>query len=361
MDERECIIALNTVLTIGGQRFANLMQRFGSAQAVIGANEQELSQVKGIGKETARRIGSLCDGQAVMREIQKAQELGVEIATQNDPSYPHALLNISYPPPVIYILGRALPSDAFSIAIVGSRKPSYYGTRVARLLSKNAAEEGLAVVSGMARGIDSAAHKGALDGGGRTIAVLGSSIDITYPPENEKLAEEIRENGAVVSEFPFGTCPFPQNFPRRNRIISGLALGLVIVQAGETSGALITADFALEQGREVFAVPGEIGNPLSRGTHNLIKQGARLVEGIDDILEELRIPAARGRNLTDNAGQESLSSREKRVLAQLGFSPMSTDDIVIATGFSAQAVTSALVRLELKGVVARVAGGYLRS
>lgn len=361
MDERECIIALNTVLTIGGQRFANLMERFGSAQAAIGANKQKLSQVKGIGKETARRIGSLCDGQAVMREIQKAEELGVEIATKNDPSYPHALLNIQYPPPVIYILGRVLPSDAFSIAIVGSRKPSYYGTRVARRLSKNAVEEGLAVVSGMARGIDSAAHKGALAAGGRTVAVLGSGIDIIYPPENKKLAEEIRENGAVVSEFPFGTCPFPQNFPRRNRVISGLALGVVIVQAGETSGALITADFALEQGREVFAVPGEIGNPLSQGVHDLIKQGARLIEGIDDILEELRIPAARERNLTDNAGQEGLSSCEKRVLTALGFSPMSTDDIVIATGFSAQTVTSALVRLELKRIVARVTGGYVRS
>lgn len=361
MEERECIIALNTILTVGGERFANLMRAFGSARAAIGAKEQELRQVKGIGKETARRIRSLCDGQALMQEIQKAEELGVEIATKNDPLYPHALLNISYPPPALYILGKVLPSDAFSIAIVGSRKPSYYGTRVARHLSKNAVEEGLAVVSGMARGIDSAAHKGALAGGGRTVAVLGSGIDVIYPPENKELAEEIRENGAVISEFPFGTCPFRQNFPRRNRIISGLALGVVIVEAGETSGALITADFALEQGREVFAVPGEIGNPLSRGTHNLIKQGATLIEGIDDILEELGIPTGGERNLRDSSGEMSLSSLEKRVLAQLGFLPVSTDDIVIATGHSAQTVTLALVQLELKGVAARITGGYVRS
>jgi DNA processing protein len=361
VEERECAIAINTVVTVGGRRFADLMRRFGSARGIIRAKEEELRQVKGIGKETAGRIRALSDGTALMREIQKAEELGVKIATQNDPSYPAALLNMSYPPPAIYILGEVLPSDAFSIAIVGSRRPSYYGRRVAGLLSKNATEEGLTVVSGMARGIDSAAHKGALAGGGRTIAVLGSGIDVIYPPENKELAQEIAENGAVVSEFPFGSCPFPQNFPRRNRVISGLALGVVIVQAGETSGALITADFALEQGREVFAVPGEIENPLSRGTHNLIRQGARLVEGIGDVLEELGIPTTREHNLENNSSKMRLSSREKRVLAQLGFSPMSTDDIVIATGFFPSTVTTTLVSLELKGIVTRVTGGYVRA
>lgn len=361
MDERECIIALNTVVTIGGRRFANLIREFGSAKAVIRAKEEELRRVKGIGKETVRRILALRDGTVLMREIQKAEKLGIKIATQNESSYPAALLNMPYPPPAIYILGEVLPSDAFSIAIVGSRKPSYYGTRVARFMAENAVEEGLAVVSGMARGIDSVAHKGALKGRGRTIAVLGSGIDVIYPPENEKLAQKIAENGAVISEFSFGTCPFPQNFPRRNRIISGLALGVVIVQAGESGGALITADFALEQGREVFAVPGEIDNPLSRGTHRLIKQGARLVEGIGDVLEELGIPTAREHHRTNNSNKVSLSSREKRVLLQLGFSPMSTDDIVIATGFLVSRVTTTLVSLELKGIVTRVTGGYVRA
>ena len=361
MEERECAIALNTVATVGGRRFADLMRRFGSARAIIEAKEGELCQVRGIGKETAGRIRALRDGTALMREIQKTEELGVKIAVWNEPSYPAALLNTAYPPPAVYILGEVLPSDAFSIAIVGSRRPSYYGRRVARQMAKNAAEEGLTVVSGMARGIDSAAHEGALAGGGRTIAVLGSGIDVIYPPENKELAERIAENGAVVSEFPFGSCPFPQNFPRRNRVISGLALGVVIVQAGETSGALITADFALEQGREVFAVPGEIGNPLSRGTHNLIRQGARLVEGIADILEELGIPATKEHYSEDNSNKIRLSSREKRVLAQLGFSPMSTDDIVIATGFFPSQVTTTLVSLELKGIVTRVVGGYVRA
>jgi DNA processing protein len=361
MEERECVIALNTVVTVGGRRFADLMRRFGSACAIIRAKEEELRQVKGIGTETAGRIRTLRDGKALMRELQKAEKLGVKIAVQDDHSYPAALLNMVYPPPAIYVLGEVLPSDAFSIAIVGSRRPSHYGRRVAGQMAKNAVKEGLTVVSGMARGIDSAAHEGALAGGGRTIAVLGSGIDVMYPPENKELAKKIAENGAVVSEFPFGACPFPQNFPRRNRVISGLALGVVIVQAGETSGALITADFALEQGREVFAVPGEIGNPLSRGTHNLIRQGARLVEGIGDILEELGIPATREHDPPDNSKEVRLSSHEKRVLEQLGFSPMSTDDIVIATGFLPSRVTTTLVSLELKGMATRVSGGYVRT
>ena len=185
-------------------------------------------------------------------------------------------------------------------------------------------------------------------------------MDVTYPPENSKLAEKIRRNGAVISEFPFGTCPFPQNFPRRNRIISGLALGVVVVEAGETSGALITADFALEQGREVFAVPGEIQSPLSRGTHNLIKQGARLVEGIGDILEELGVSTTGKPGLTDNDKRVTLSSSEKRVFSMLGFSPVSTDDIVVATGLTASEVTGTLVTLELKGIATRVKGGYVK-
>lgn len=361
MEERECIIALNTVDIIGGKRLADLMETFGSAEAIIKAKEKDLLQVRGVGQETAGRIKALRDGKAALREIKKAKESGVKIVTSDEPSYPAALLNTAYPPPVIYILGEILPADALAIAIVGSRRPTYYGRKVAGGLAKNAAEEGLTVVSGLARGIDSTAHEGALKGGGRTIAVLGSGIDVIYPPENRELAERITESGAVVSEFPFGSCPFRQNFPRRNRIISGLALGVVIVQAGESSGALITADFALEQGREVFAVPGEIGNPLSRGTHNLIRQGARLIEGIPDILEELGISAAEEHSIENKDSGVRLSSREKRVLSHLGFSPISTDDIVIATGFFPSEVTRALVSLEVKGIVTRVRGGWVRT
>ena len=207
------------------------MQRFGAACAILRAKEEELLQVKGIGKKTAGRIQALRDRTALMREIQKAEELGVKIAVKNEPSYPAALLNTAYPPPAIYILGEVLPSDAFSIAVVGSRRPSYYGRRVARQMAKNAAKEGLAVVSGMARGIDSAAHEGALAGGGRTIAVLGSGIDVIYPPENKELADRIAENGAVVSEFPFGSCSFLQNFAWRIRGSSGLGRGGVLVEA----------------------------------------------------------------------------------------------------------------------------------
>jgi DNA processing protein len=357
--ERESIIALNTIATIGGYRLANLLKRFGSAKSAINASERDLCQVRGIGKKTARRIMALRDGQTAIEETRKAKESGVDIVIQGDTLYPSALLNITYPPPVIYILGDILPSDAFSIAVVGSRKPGYYGTCTAWNLSKNAAEEGFTVVSGMARGIDSAAHRGAIAGGGRTIAVLGCGVDVVYPPENNELADRIKRNGAIISEFPFGTCPFPQNFPRRNRIISGLAMGVVIVQAGKSSGALITADFALEQGKEVFAVPGEIKNPLSCGTHSLIKQGAVLIEGISDILEELRIPITREHSIGNNPKQKDISPYEEKVLTVLGFSPMTTDDIVIATGLSAPTVTCTLVDLQLRAMISRVAGGYI--
>ncbi|MFZ5924522.1 MAG: DNA-processing protein DprA, partial [Bacillota bacterium] len=209
-------------------------------------------------------------------------------------------------------------------------------------------------------GIDSASHQGALARGGRTIAVLGCGVDVAYPPENAKLAAKIAGNGALVSERSLGTRPLSQNFPARNRIISGLSLGVVVVEAGETSGALITADFALEQGREVFAVPGGILSPLSRGTNRLIKQGARLVEGIEDILEELGILAPGGVRPDRDMVVASLSARENKVLGALGFSPTPVDDIVVETGLPASAVAAALVSLELKGLAVRTVGGYAR-
>lgn len=336
------------------------MERFGSAEAALAADERDLGLVRGIGPTTARRISALRNGWALREELRRANMLGIRIITWRDPDYPAPLLNITHPPPVLYLQGDILPSDALSVAIVGSRRPTRYGIAAARHLAGQAADVGLVVVSGMARGIDSEAHRGALARGGRTVAVLGSGLDIVYPPENEKLAARIAGNGALVSERSLGTRPYAQNFPARNRIISGLALGVVVVEAGETSGALITADFGLEQGREVFAVPGDILSPLSRGTHRLIKQGARLVEGIEDILEELGIQPRCGTRSQHGTDAVALSAREKRILEMLGFSPSPVDDIVIGTGLPASEVAATLVSLELKGVAARGSGGYSR-
>ena len=229
-------------------------------------------------------------GRAFAREIERLQATEISVTTLGEADYPEALRWIPEPPPVLYIWGTLRHEDSLAVAVVGSRKPSPYGQLAAQRLSTELAQYGFTVVSGLARGVDSLAHQGALQAGGRTIAVLGSGINVVYPPEHRRLYEAIRDQGAVVSEFPFDTKPDRWNFPRRNRIISGLTLGTLVVEASDQSGSLHTARHALEQGREVFAVPGRIDVPSSRGTNNLIKRGAKLVEGIDDILEEF--PAA---------------------------------------------------------------------
>ncbi|MGE5585407.1 MAG: DNA-processing protein DprA [Bacillota bacterium] len=362
MDERECTIALNMVSTIGGARLASLIQCFGSAREALLAREDALLRVEGIGPVTVQRIAEVRDGRLLRDELQRADGLGVNIVTTSDPGYPERLLNIDHPPPVLYVKGEILPRDGLAIAVVGARRATRYGREVARLVAGEAAGAGFTIVSGMARGVDSAAHRGALDTGGRTIAVLGCGVDVVYPPENEKLAEEIAGNGALVSERCLGTRPYGQNFPARNRIISGLSLGVVVVEARETSGALITAKFALEQGRDVFAVPGDIRSPLSRGTHQLIRDGARLVEGIGDILEELGMEnvAAPETHGTREESSLRLSARERRVLAALDFSPASADDIVDETGLGPRDVAVALAGLEVRGLVARALDGYVR-
>lgn len=360
MDEREALITLNLVGTIGAAKLAALLERFGSARDSLRASETALRGVGGIGPVTAQRIAALRDGKVLSEELRKASRLGVTIITCLDSEYPERLRTIDYPPPVLYVKGAILPSDGLSLAIVGSRHGTTYGRRVARHLAGEAAGAGFTIVSGMARGVDSEAHRAALQRGGRTLAVLGCGVDVVYPPENAKLADEIAGNGALVSERSLGTRPFGQNFPARNRIISGLTLGVVVVEAAEGSGALITAKFAADQGREVFAVPGDIGNPLSRGTHRLIKDGARLVEGVDDILDELGIdPSHLGRS-GGAAGGTCLPAREKRVLEALGFSPTSADDIVNETGLAPRDVAAALGSLELRGFVERSFGGYVR-
>jgi DNA processing protein len=275
---------------------------------------------------------------------------GVSVLTERDPAYPDALRAIHDPPKALYVRGLPVPMVQPAVAIVGSRGSSRYGLECAERLASELALRGISVVSGLARGIDAAAHRGALKGGGRTIAVLGSGLSEIYPPEHRALAEDIAASGWLVSEYPMATLPMPYNFPRRNRIISGLSLGVVVVEAASRSGALITADFALEQGRDVFAVPGPVTAVTSQGTHSLLKQGARLVTSVDDILDELRLVPVRV-----PLGEPSVGL-DARLLGLLEGGPLTIDLLAVESGAAMRVIASALVGLELKGVVRQLPG-----
>ncbi|MCJ7646196.1 DNA-processing protein DprA [bacterium] len=353
-------LALNMIPGVGASRCQKLLKHFGSPQAILGADLKELQHVSGIGEYTARQIVKFRDELDIQieKEISKIEKQKVSIVTFSDDNYPSNLKSIFDPPIVLYVKGKLLPEDRIAIAMVGTRRPTAYGKMVAEKLSKELAEREVSVVSGLARGIDTSAHKGALSCGGRTIAVLGCGIDICYPRENRAIFDEIVKSGAVVSEFPMGTPPERINFPLRNRIISGLSLGAVIVEAGSRSGALITADCALEQGREVFAVPGNIFNLGTKGTHSLIKQGAKLVERCEDIIEEIRClrdvlpvcPAIR------SVGEVKLSQEEERVYNLLSFEPIHIDLISKDSGLPINKISSVLMNLEMKGKIRQVAG-----
>jgi len=312
------------------------------------------------------KLGVVQQGSTFAREIERLQATEISLTTLEEADYPEVLRWIPEPPPVLYIWGTLRHEDSLAVAVVGSRKPSPYGQLAAQRLSAELAQHGFTVVSGLARGVDSLAHHGALQAGGRTIAVLGSGINVIYPPEHRRLYEAIRNQGAVVSEFPFDTKPDRWNFPRRNRIISGLALGTLVVEASDQSGSLHTARHALEQGREVFAVPGRIDVPSSRGTNNLIKRGAKLVEGIDDILEEF--PAAvrlamRQRGAapgpTDTPPMPTdLTPDEARVLGLVQSEETHVEAIIHASQLPAQAVASILLTLELRGLVRQFPGTF---
>ena len=287
MKKREALILLNMIPGFGMKKYEQLLQSFSGVELVFEAGRRELEK-KGLSRFLIEGIVKL-QSVNLQDELGKSRKAGVKVVTYLDEDYPLALKQIFSPPLVLYIRGEYITEDQLALAIVGSRRPSIYGRMTAEKLSGELAGRNITVVSGLARGIDSCAHRGALKGKGRTIAVLGSGLGRLYPPENKKLAGEISENGMVVSEFPYNCPPSPANFPRRNRLISGFSLGIVVVEAAEKSGALITANFGLEQGREVFAVPGKIDSPTSAGTHRLIKDGAKMVVNVEDILEELNI------------------------------------------------------------------------
>ncbi|MGA1790473.1 MAG: DNA-processing protein DprA [bacterium] len=358
MDRRHEWLALNLVPGVGSCLGRRLYHSFGSVRAVFNAPIAELNKLEGVGSELAKRISAFDPERALEKEENLMAVYGVDFLSFEDPGYPESLCHIFDPPLVLYIKGQIFPEDKMSLAVVGSRRPTLYGKSVAQNLTARLATHGLTIVSGMARGIDTNAHRAALKARGRTIAVLGSGLDRVYPPENKSLMASIAANGAVISEFPMGTEPLKQNFPLRNRIISGIALGTLVVEAGTTSGALITARMALEQDREVFAVPGPINSWASKGTNSLIKQGAKLVEDVADIYEELGPHL--GPLFFKNDKTRNMTTRKDAgadpILATLMDQPLHIDAIIEKTGLPAQKLVSHLIQLEMEGIIRQLPG-----
>ncbi len=353
-------IGLKSVPGVGSVLFRRLLERFDAPEKALAASRSAFSGIKGV---TAAVVEEICGGawrRFAEDECRRLETSGARLVTFTSRDYPKALFQIPDPPPFIYAKGPLSLGNA-AIAIVGSRRATSYGLMTTGKLSGELASRGVCVVSGLARGVDTAAHRGALQAGGKTIGVLGCGIDKIYPPENRALFEEMSQKGCLISEYPLGTMPLAENFPRRNRIISGLCCGVLVVEAAENSGSLITAQYALEHGREVFAVPGNISFATSRGCNRLIKQGAKLVDCIEDILEEL---PGRERLLEDaplfqtpSRGFE-LSPKEASVYELLIRSPLHIDDIITQTELTAGEVSSMLLHLELKGAVTPLPGAH---
>ncbi|MBC8264226.1 MAG: DNA-protecting protein DprA [Anaerolineales bacterium] len=334
-------------------KFRALLNHFGDLEEAWRADARELKEA-GLDQRALSNFMTMRSTISLDGEMEKIERQGAKVLTWDDPAYPPRLLNIYNPPPVIYVKGDILEEDQWAVAVVGTRVATVYGKEVARQIAGGLARNGLTIVSGLARGIDSEAHRAALDAGGRTIAVLGSGVDVIYPAESRKLAQAVINRGALVSEYAMGVQPEASNFPPRNRIISGLSLGVVVVEAGERSGALITADFALEHGREVFAVPGNIFRKKSMGTNKLIQQGAKPVLSVEDILEEL--------NLTMVSQQAEVravvpeNETEAALLEYITADPVHVDEIGQKSGLPISQVSSTLALMELKGMVRQVGG-----
>ena len=351
-------LGFNLTPGIGPVRLRRLLEHLGSPQRAWQASAWELRQA---GLEEAA-ISSLLATRARISlddEMARVRSLGIDLVTWDHQSYPEWLRHIYAPPPLLYVRG-SLVADEPMVALVGTRQPTTYGREVARRLAASLARNGVTVVSGLALGIDTEAHQGALAAGGRTVAVLASGVDQPYPLRNRGLAARIVEQGALVSDYPPGTPAERTNFPPRNRIISGLSRGVVVVEAGERSGALITSDFAAEQGRDVLAVPGQILSPTSLGCHNLLAQGARLVRGVDDILDELNLGQAVAQAEARRVVLED--PIEATVLESLSVEPRHVDEIGLGCNLPAATVASTLMLLELKGLARHVGGMlYVRS
>lgn len=347
-------VALSMAPGVGCVLFKRLVETFGSPEGVFQTPVRALERVEGVGPKVARAIRSFDWADRVDRELAYMEKIEGSWVTWEDEAYPVNLKNIYDPPPLLYVRGSLLPKDQTAVAVVGSRNPTLYGKGAAERIGRGLAQAGVAVVSGLARGVDSLAHRGAISGGGRTLGVLGCGLDVVYPPENKDLYEQVTCQGAVISEFPFGTRPEGDHFPIRNRIISGLSLGVVVVEATIRSGSLITARFALDQGRDVFALPGNVDSRRSEGANELIKQGAKLVTRLEDILEE--IPQVQIGSPPEEPPAVRLSEEETRVFSVLGHEAMHIDQIIACSKLSSARTSATLLSLELAGHVKQLPG-----
>lgn len=354
-DELTESIALLSIPGIGKGRFRRLVTQFGSPSAALGARLSELEAVPGISSALAKAIKSEVDVQSAQDMAARVLKLGWTVLTPESPEYPSMLKEVADAPVLLFRLGEPLPSDARTIAIVGTRHPSEKGKRFCKSLATDLAQSGVTVVSGMAEGIDSAAHAGALEGGGKTVAIWGTSLDIVYPSGNRALAQKIQASGAVYSEYLPGTGPEKAYFPERNKIISGMCEAVIVIEGGLKSGALITADAALNQGRELFAVPGAPDAAMSVGTNHLIKKGARLLTSAKDLFEEL--PRLTGKIVAKQfAAIPDLTDAERQMVELLSDGPMQLDHLSRLTERPVADLMSYLLALELKGIVQELSG-----
>ena len=353
MDDKRYWIGFNLIKGIGAVRMQALIQHFGDLEVAWKAAPADLAEA-GLGAKVIERVLQAREEVDLRKLWEKIESQGIKILTWQDEAYPGRLKEIDQPPPVLYIRGEYLPDDLFAVAIVGTRRVTAYGRQITEEISSFLAANGITVISGLARGVDAIAHQSTLKAGGRTIAVLGCGVDKIYPPEHRGLAEQMMERGAIISDYALGTPPDASNFPPRNRIISGLSLAVVVVEAGETSGALITAEFAAEQGREVFAVPGSILAPQSKGANKLIQKGALPLLSMDDLMQAL--------DLT-RVGEQKAARKvipadetEARLMNVLGSEPLHVDEIRNQAELPIEKVSATLALMELKGMVRQVGG-----
>ncbi|MFQ5580124.1 MAG: DNA-processing protein DprA [Nitrospiria bacterium] len=357
MERYRSWLALKQVPGVGNVLFRRLIDQFSCPDAVFSAEKESLLMIEGMTGPVAAGITSFRNFDRVDEELEKVQKAGASLLCLNDSAYPTLLLSTYDPPPILYVKGTWDDSASHTLAIVGSRKTTYYGRTVTEKLCRDLVRNGVTVVSGFARGIDGLAHRTVLSEGGKTIAVLGCGIDRIYPAEHKNLFDEMVDQGTIFTEFPMGALPEPHHFPQRNRVISGLSMGCIVVEAALKSGSLITARLALEQGREVFAVPGPILSETSTGPNQLIASGAKLVRGVDDILDEL-LPVLDKRAPAPSGERPALESDEEILYGILSSDPKHVDQVILESTKTSSTVSGLLLTLELKGMVKQLAGQY---
>lgn len=354
-------LRLMLVHGVGPLTRQRLLARFDTAAAVFTARSHELKEVEGVGPKVCSAILAAAQSREAEQVLALCRQQNVQLLTQASSRYPHELREIPDPPGVLFLRGDLLPHDNLVIAIVGTRHATPYGKEQAERLAAGLSRAGFTIISGLARGIDAAAHQAALRAGGRTIGVLGSGVLNIYPPEHEELADEVARQGAILSEYPPHAPPISHAFPQRNRIVSGMSVGVVVVEAADRSGALISARHAMEQGRDVFAVPGRVDSRMSKGCHRLIRDGAKLVENVDDVLEELgplpaAVPREDGQGEIHHPAELQLNEQENIVLQAIGKDPTAIDSVVAQCGLPVQRVLATISVLEMRKLVRRVSG-----